>query len=62
LDEQFQEIKTLREQLKSATLRINQRKQEFDRHAAVEMKVELIKHKDKIELIFRQKLEDEKIK
>ena len=26
------------------------------------MKVELIKHKDKIETIFRQKLEDEKLK
>ena len=62
LDEQFQEIKKLREDLKSATLKLNQRKQEFERHAAVDMKVELIKHKDKIETIFRQKLEDEKLK
>ena len=62
LDEQYFEIKKLKEELKSATLRLNQRKQEFERHAAVEMKVELNKHKDKVEQMFRQKLEDEKIK
>ena len=62
LDEQYFEIKKLKEELKSATLRLNQRKQEFERHAAVEMKVELIKHKDKVEQMYRQKLEDEKLK
>jgi hypothetical protein len=62
LDEQYFEIKKLKEELKSASLRLNQRKQEFERHAAVEMKVELIKHKDKVEQMYRQKLEDEKLK
>lgn len=60
LDQQHDEIKSLKEKLKAATVRLNQRKAEFERHAAVEMKVQLLKHKDHIENAFRQKLEDEK--
>jgi hypothetical protein len=60
LDQQFMEIKQLKEDLKAATLKLNQRKSDFDRQAAVEVKVELMKHKDKMDLSYRQKLEDEK--
>jgi len=62
MDDQYQEIMQLKEELRSANLKLNQRKQEFERHAAVDMKVDLIKHKDKIEAVCRQKLEDEKVK
>ena len=62
MDDQYQELVLLKEQLRSANLKLNQRKQEFERHAAVDMKVDLIKHKDKIETLARQKLEDEKVK
>jgi hypothetical protein len=62
MDDQYQELVLLKEQLRSANLKLNQRKQEFERHAAVDMKVDLIKHKDKIEALARQKLEDEKVK
>ena len=62
MDDQYQEIMHLKEELRSANLKLNQRKQEFERHAAVDMKVDLIKHKDKIEALCRQKLEDEKVK
>ena len=60
LDSQQQEIRNLREQLKASTVRLNQRKAEFERYANVELKVTLLKHKDQIENSFRQKLEDEK--
>ena len=46
--------------MKICNAKLNQRKQEFERHAGVEMKVALLKHKDKIEQGFRQKLEEEK--
>ena len=62
LDEQYQQIKQLKDELRQVTLKLNQRKAEFERHAAVEMKVELIKHKDQIDSMYRQKLEDEKQK
>lgn len=62
LDEQYQQIRQFKEDLKQANLKLNQRKQEFERHMAVEMKVDLMKHKDKMETMFRQKLEDEKMK
>jgi hypothetical protein len=46
--------------LKAAKLRLNQRKAEFERQAEVDMKVQLLKHKDQLEASFRQKLEDDK--
>jgi len=60
LDAQYEEIRQLREEVKLASAKLNQRKQEFERHAGVEMKVALLKHKDRIEGSFRQKLEEEK--
>ena len=62
LDEQHTQIKELREQLRHANMRISQKKNEFNRQAAVEMKLELQKHKDKIEQGFRKKFEEEKLK
>ena len=53
LDEQYLEIRTLREELRTATLKLNQKKQEFERTSAVEMKVQLMKHKDQIEAVCR---------
>lgn len=62
LDEQHKKIKELDEKLRSANLRVNQKKDEFNRHAQVEMKLELQKHKDKVEQGFRKKLEEDKLK
>ena len=41
-------------------MKLNQKKQEFERNSAVEMKVQLMKHKDQIEAVCRQKLEEDK--
>lgn len=62
LDEQHKEIKELRDQLKHANVRITQKKNDFNRQAALEMKVELQRHKDKIEQGFRKKFEEDKLK
>ena len=62
LDDQAQHIKLLTQELRAANLRLNQRKADFERHSAVEAKVELMKHKDKVETMYRQKMEDEKLK
>lgn len=62
LDEQHRKIKKLNEDLRSANLRLTQKKNEFNRHAAVEAKIELQKHKDKVEQGFRKKFEEDKLK
>lgn len=62
LDEQHKDIKKLKEELRAANLRLNQKKNDFNRHAAVDMKIELQKHKDKVEQGFRKKLEEDKLK
>ncbi|CDW74020.1 UNKNOWN [Stylonychia lemnae] len=60
LDEQSKEIKELRMQIKEFELKLKLRKNDFDKVQGVEMKKDLMKHKEKIESIYRQKLEDEK--
>ena len=62
LDEQYKKINTVTTELRECKLKLNQKKAEFDRHAKVEMQVELTKYKDKIEQQFRKKAEEDKLK
>lgn len=48
--------------LKEYELRVNLKKNEFDRVNTLEIKKDIMKHKEKTEAIYRQKLEDEKRK
>jgi len=34
-------------------MKLKQRKSDFERHSQVEMKVELLRHKDKVETMYR---------
>eukprot|EP00347_Sterkiella_histriomuscorum_P004429 403360492 len=60
LDEQSKEIKELKSILKEQELKLKMKKNDFDKVSGLEMKKDLMKHKEKIESIYRQKMEDEK--
>jgi len=46
--------------LKEQELKLKLRKNDFEKLQGLEMKKEIMKHKEKIESIYRQRLEDEK--
>ena len=48
--------------MKTAQLKLNMKKSEFERVCGVQMKMQLIKHKDKAEDAYRKKLEAERLK
>ena len=60
LDEQSKEIKELQQLVKEQELKLKLRRNDFDKVQGLEVKKDIMKHKEKIEAIFRQKLEDEK--
>ena len=62
LDKQNDEISELKVKLREADVKIQMRKNEFERQQAATMKKELMKHKENIENIYKRKLEDEKRK
>ena len=43
-------------------MRLRLRKNDFDRVHSIEQKKEVMKHKERVEALYRQKLEDEKRK
>ena len=52
----------MRAELRTANLKMAQKKADFDRVASVEAKLELTRHKDRTEQAFRKKLEQERLK
>lgn len=48
--------------MKEQELRLRLRKNDFDRVHSIEQKKEVMKHKERVEALYRQKLEDEKRK
>ena len=62
LDKQSEEIESLSLQLREVNLKLTQRKHEMERTFQAQMKSELLKHKERIESIYREKLDDEKRK
>lgn len=62
LDKQQAEIAELNSKLKEAELKLVMRKNEFEKSQNAALKNELMKHKEKIEGIYKLKLEDEKRK
>lgn len=46
--------------MKEQELKLKLRKNDFEKLQGLEMKKEIMKHKEKIESIYRQRLEDEK--
>ena len=62
LDKQNDEIVSLKVQLKEAQLKIQMRKNEFERMQSATMKKDLLTHKEKIETIYKRKLDEEKRK
>ncbi len=52
----------MKQLIKEQELKLKLRKNDFEKVSALEVKKELMKHKEKIESIYRQKLEDEKRK
>ena len=62
MDEQYKEIMKLKSELKTANLKLKMKKNELEKEIKITNQVELIRFKDEIELAFRQKLEEEKLK
>ena len=62
LDKQSDEIENLNLQLREVNLKLTQRRTEMERNYQSQMKQELLKHKEKIESIYREKLDEEKRK
>eukprot|EP00350_Pseudokeronopsis_sp_OXSARD2_P010551 CAMPEP_0170567990 /NCGR_PEP_ID=MMETSP0211-20121228/80843_1 /TAXON_ID=311385 /ORGANISM="Pseudokeronopsis sp., Strain OXSARD2" /LENGTH=156 /DNA_ID=CAMNT_0010889621 /DNA_START=1505 /DNA_END=1975 /DNA_ORIENTATION=+ len=62
MEEQNREIRELKMKIKEQDLRLNMKKSEFDKVNSAHMKKEILKHKEKIEQIFRTKLDEEKRK
>ena len=62
LDQQSDQIGELNSKLREAELKLNMRKNEFERLAGAKMKSELMKHKENIEKIYNRRLEEEKRK
>ena len=62
LDKQNQELAETRSKLKESELKLAMRKTDFERVHSLNMKKDLMKHKENIEAIYKRKLEDEKRK
>ena len=62
LDKQNEEIADLKAKLREADLKIQMKKNDFEKLQAATMKKEIMKHKENIEIIYKRKLEDEKRK
>lgn len=62
LDKQQSEICELNQKIKEYELKLVMRKNDFEKAQSAALKAELMKHKEKIESIYRVKLEDEKRK
>lgn len=62
LDRQNDEIAELKAKLREADVKIQMKKNDFERSQAATTKKELMKHKENIENIYKRKLEDEKRK
>jgi hypothetical protein len=62
LDKQQQEIYELSQKCKEYELRLSMKKNDEDKSNNAVIKAELMKHKEKIENIYKTKLEDEKRK
>ena len=62
LDRQNEEIAELKGKLREATVKIQMKKNDFEKAQAGQMKKELMKHRENIENIYKRKLEDEKRK
>ena len=62
LDRQNEEIAELKAKLREATVKIQMKKNDFEKAQAAQMKKDLMKHRENIENIYKRKLEDEKRK
>jgi len=62
LDKQQQQIQELNQKIKEYELRLVMKKNDFEKAQSAAMKTELMKHKEKIENIYKVKLVDEKRK
>lgn len=62
LDKQNAEISELKGKLREADVKIQMKKNDFEKQQAANMKKELMKHKENIENIYKRRLEDEKRK
>ena len=62
LDKQNAEISELKGKLREADVKIQMKKNDFEKQQAATMKKELMKHKENIENIYKRRLEDEKRK
>ena len=62
LDKQNEENADLKAKLREADLKIQMKKNDFEKLQAATMKKEIMKHKENIEIIYKRKLEDEKRK
>ena len=62
LDRQNDEIAELKGKLREATVKIQMKKNDFEKAQAAQMKKDLMKHRENIENIYKRKLEDEKRK
>ena len=62
LDKQNQEMAEVKSKLKETELKLAMRKTDFERIHSLNMKKDLMKHKENIEAIYKRKLEDEKRK
>jgi hypothetical protein len=62
LDKQASEIDELSVQVRELNLKLTQRRTDFERLHQTTMKSDLMKHKEKIEAIYKEKIDEEKRK
>lgn len=62
LDKQASEIENLNSTVKELNLKLTQRRTDFERQHQTQLKSDLMKHKEKIEAIYKEKLDEEKRK
>jgi len=55
-------VASLRNTVKEQELKLRLRKNDFDRVHSIEQKKEIMVHKERVEALYRQKLEEEKRK